>query len=286
MSGKSYDPLVWFLLREVWQSVPKITWANLCELVAEATKLPTPSPDSVRKKSTAEKWRKNIRAYCRKADKTLSNVKCRLIDELYKEYEKLQKDRDEMLGQVEGTLMPSLVMPTSTFSILDDIAYTNRKTVTVLQEHRRRAGKIGQLLDDAMDWMYQAKEAVLAPGQTQEQVEKAQKQFNLLEAMTEKIEIFSRTSKNLMQMDFLLFGINTDDTRDSDTQDRVSAIQDESVFDQAKRDLEDQYALMQQQSVWIESGEFENEVLKEMEEKQRQEDAEDAEFFEVDEDED
>ncbi len=191
-----------------------------------------------------------------------------------------------MLGQVEGTLMPSLVMPTSTFSILDDIAYTNRKTVTVLQEHRRRAGKIGQLLDDAMDWMYQAKEAVLAPGQTQEQVEKAQKQFNLLEAMTEKIEIFSRTSKNLMQMDFLLFGINTDDTRDSDTQDRVSAIQDESVFDQAKRDLEDQYALMQQQSVWIESGEFENEVLKEMEEKQRQEDAEDAEFFEVDEDED
>ncbi|MCQ1072405.1 hypothetical protein NNO96_09085 [Acinetobacter baumannii] len=286
MSGKSYDPLVWFLLREVWQAVPKITWANLCELVAEATKLPTPSPDSVRKKSTAEKWRKNIRSYCRKADKTLSNVKCRLIDELYKEYEKLQKDRDEKLSQVEGTLMPSLVLPNSTFSILDDIAYTNRKTVTVLQEHRRRSGKIGQLLDDAMDWMYQAKEAVLAPGQTPEQVEKAQKQFNLLEAMTEKIEIFSRTSKNLMQMDFLLFGINTDDTRDSDTQDRVSAIQDESVFAQAKRDLEEQYELMHQQSIWIESGEFESEVIKEMEEKQRQEDAEDAEFFEVEEDED
>ncbi|MDC5567255.1 hypothetical protein ACG9XL_17055 [Acinetobacter nosocomialis] len=286
MSGKSYDPLVWFLLREVWQAVPKITWANLCELVAEATKLPTPSPDSVRKKSTAEKWRKNIRSYCRKADKTLSNVKCRLLDELYKEYEKLQKDRDEMLSHVDGTLLPGLVMPTSTFSILDDIAYTNRKTVTVLQEHRRRSGKIGQLLDDAMDWMYQAKEAVLAPGQTPEQVEKAQKQFNLLEAMTEKIEIFSRTSKNLMQMDFLLFGINTDDTRDSDTQDRVSAIQDESVFAQAKRDLEEQYELMHQQSIWIESGEFESEVIKEMEEKQRQEDAEDAEFFEVEEDED
>lgn len=284
MSGKSYDPLVWFLLREVWQAVPKITWANLCELVAEATKLPTPSPDSVRKKSTAEKWRKNIRAYCRKADKTLSNVKCRLLDELYKEYEKLQKDREEKLSQVEGTLMPSLVLPNSTFSILDDIAYTNRKTVTVLQEHRRRSGKIGQLLDDAMDWMYQAKEAVLAPGQTPEQVEKAQKQFNLLEAMTEKIEIFSRTSKNLMQMDFLLFGINTDDTRDSDTQDRVSAIQDESVFAQAKRDLEEQYELMHQQSIWIESGEFESEVIREMEEKLRQEDAEDAEFFEVDED--
>lgn len=286
MSGKSYDPLVWFLLREVWQAVPKITWANLCELVAESTQLPTPSPDSVRKKSTAEKWRKNIRAYCRKADKTLTNVKCRLLEELYKEYEKLQKDREEKLSQVEGTLMPSLVLPNSTFSILDDIAYTNRKTVTVLQEHRRRSGKIGQLLDDAMDWMYQAKEAVLAPNQTEEEVAKAQKQFNLLEAMTEKIEIFSRTSKNLMQMDFLLFGINTDDTRDSDTQDRVSAIQDESVFAQAKRDLEEQYELMHQQSIWIESGEFESEVIREMDEKLRQEDAEDAEFFEVDEDDD
>lgn len=286
MSGKSYDPLVWFLLREVWQAVPKITWANLCELVAESTQLPTPSPDSVRKKSTAEKWRKNIRAYCRKADKTLGNVKCRLLDELYKEYEKLQKDREDKLSQVEGTLMPSLVLPNSTFSILDDIAYTNRKTVSVLQEHRRRSGKIGQLLDDAMDWMYQAKEAVLAPNQTEEEVAKAQKQFNLLEAMTEKIEIFSRTSKNLMQMDFLLFGINTDDTRDSDTQERVSAIQDESVFAQAKRDLEEQYELMHQQSIWIESGDFESEVIREMEEKLRQEDAEDAEFFEVDEDDD
>lgn len=286
MSGKSYDPLVWFLLREVWQAVPKITWANLCELIAEATKLPTPSPDSVRKKSTSEKWRKNIRAYCRKADKTLGNVKCQLFEELFQEFEKLQKDREEMLKQVDGTLLPALVMPSSTFAILDEITYTNRKTVTVLQEHRRRSGKIGQLLDDAMDWMYQAKEAVLAPNQPPEQVEKAQRQFNLLEAMTEKIEIFSRTSKNLMQMDFLLFGINTDDTRDSDTSDRVSAIKDDSVFDQARRDLEDQYALMHQQSVWIESGDFESEVIQEMAEKQRLEDAEDAEFFEDDDDED
>ncbi|MHC4055887.1 hypothetical protein, partial [Bradyrhizobium sp. 25ACV] len=80
------------------------------------------------------------------------------------------------------------------------------------------------------------------------EIDKARQQFALLEAMVEKIESFSRTSKNLMQMDFLLFGINTDDTRDSDSEDRLTALQDESEFDKARIELEQQYLQMQEQS--------------------------------------
>ena len=120
---------------------------------------------------------------------------------------------------------------------------------------------------------------------TPEEMERARRQFGLLEQMVEKIESFARTAKYLQQTDFLLFGINTDDTRDSVTDERVENIKDNSKFEQAKADLEEQYIEMQKQVSWIQSGGFESETLEEMERKMRQEEAEDAEFYNVDEDE-
>lgn len=279
MAGKSYDPLVWFLLREIWRAVPKIGWVDLCKIVAEATQMATPSPDSVRKKCTQEKWEKNIRAYCQKADSTLEKEKCQLLSELHEEYEKLQRDSSTNQGRINGGQLPALASSVFTSDVLNNVAYENRKTITVLREHRMRAGKIGQLLDNAMDWMYEAKEAVLADGQTPEQMEKAQKQFKLLEVMAEKIEGFSRTHKNLMQIDFLLYGINVDDTRDSDSEKRLGAILDEREFDQARLDLVQQYQDMQRRTDWINGGDFENEVIKQMEEQMRKDEAADAETF-------
>lgn len=279
MAARPYDPLVWFLLREIWRAVPKIGWMDLCKIVAEATQMATPSPDSVRKKCTQEKWEKSIRGYCQKADSTLKKEKSQLLDELYKEYDKLQKDSSTNQGRINGGLLPALASSPFTSKVLDDIAYQNRKTITVLREHRVRAGKIGQLLDNAMDWMYESKEAVLAAEQDPEKLDKAQKQFKLLESMAEKIEGFSRTHKNLMQIDFLLYGINVDDTRDSESENRVGAILNDAEFDQAKLDLEQQYQDMQRRTDWINGGEFENEVLKQMEEQMRKQEAEDDEVF-------
>lgn len=290
MAAKVYDPEVWFFLKAIWCAVPKISWGNLVELVEEVTNLPVPSPDSVRKKAKSENWTKNIRSYCRKADKTLDNIKCRLFSELREEYEKLQRDRAILATPEKGSLIPKNGIPDFPGAILEDIAYKNRKTATVLQEHRRRTGKIGQLLDDSMDWMYQAKETLFRLNMPDQQVadneiDKARQQFTLLEAMVEKIESFSRTSKNLMQMDFLLFGINTDDTRDSDSEDRLTALQDESEFDKARMELEQQYLQMQEQSAWIQEGHFEREVQAEIEEQMRLEQQEqDLDDFDDDDD--
>ena len=284
MTVNAYDLEVWFLLKEIWCAVPKITWPALIKLVAEATGKATPSADHVRKKSKAEKWKKKIRAYCRKADSTLSNVKHRLLEDLKKEYEKLQRDIDETAQVTNGMLVPKSGGMNFTFDMLKNVAYQNRKTVTVIQEHRQRTGKIGQLLDASMDWMYQAKEAALDPDKTPEELQTAQKQFGLLEAMVEKIESFSRTAKNLIQSDFLLFGITEDNTRDSDSEDRVSEIQNDSVFDKARDELAQQYIEMQQKVEWIQSGGFESEVAKQIEEQLRKE-SEDDEFFEDDDDE-
>lgn len=283
----NYDAEVWFLLKAIWCAVPKIAFPQLCEIVAEATGKPTPSPDSVRKKCKAEKWAKSIRDYCQKSDKTLDNIKCRLLEDLRKEYEKFQEDgieNSDFVKTESGNTLPISGIPVFPNDLLKNVAYKNRKTVDVLQEHRRRAGKIGQLVDDSMDWMYQAKEAVLANEQDPEQLEIARKQFSLLESMVEKIESFSRTSKNLMQMDFLLFGINTDDTRDSDTSKRLNQIQDDNVFDGARKDLEEQYAFVQKKVEWIQGGDFENEVMQEMEAQMQLDEAEDEKYTDDDDD--
>lgn len=286
-----YDPLVWFLLKAVWCAVPKISWPALVNLVEEETKLTVPSPDTVRKRASSEGWSKAIRSYCRKSDKTLDNIKCRLLQELREEYEKLQRDSTNLPAVINTALSTESGIPVFPEDLIEKVAYKNRKTVTVLQEHRRRTGKIGQLLDDSMDWMYEAKETLSKlnkPGEevNEDELNRARSQFTMLETMVEKIESFSRTSKNLMQMDFLLFGINTDDTRDSDTGDRISAIQDDSIFNQAREDLQQQYLEMQKQTAWIQSGEFESTVVQEIEEQLRLESMDDEDEDEDDEDDD
>lgn len=277
MSAK-YDPEVWFFLKAIWCAVPEITFKELCSAVSELTKKNTPPVDSVRKKCKSEKWAKSVRDYCRLADGTLDKIKCRLFDELRKEYEQLQQDKEAIHSGTGSEFLPANGMPDMTFQTLENIAYRNRKTIDVLKEHRQRTGKIGQLLDNSMDWMYQAKEAVLAPDQTDDQLMLAQKQFSLLETVVEKIEIFSRTAKNLMQMDFALFGVNIDDTRDSDTDKRVSAIQDNSIFNEARASLEEQFKDIERRAGWIDTGGFEREVQQEMEEQARQEEAQSEQF--------
>jgi hypothetical protein len=281
----NYDPEVWFFLKAVWESVPKITFQKLCEVVAELLEKPVPTPSCVGRRCRSEKWVKSVRAYCRKSDRTLENYSSRLFEELKKEYEKIQQDKKDFALVTMGEFPSKNDGPDYTFEALEKVANKNRKTVDVLLEHRRRTGKIGQLLDDSMDWMYEAKEAVFDETKTPEELDKARRQFGLLEQMVEKIESFSRTAKNLLQADFLLFGINTDDTRDSDSTDRMTQIQDDSKFDQARGDLEQQYLEMQQQVQWIQSGAFESEVLQEMERKMREEEIEDAEFYENEQDE-
>lgn len=282
----NYDPEVWFFLKAVWEAVPKISFQKLCEVVADLLKKPVPTPSVVGRRCRSEKWVKSVRAYCRKADRTLEDYLSRLLKDLKKEYEKIQKDKEDFAIATNGKLLLKQDSPDHVFEHLEKVANINRKTASVLLEHRRRAGKIGQLLDDSMDWMYEAKTAVMdETNKTPEEMERARRQFGLLEQMVEKIESFARTAKYLQQTDFLLFGINTDDTRDSVTDERVENIKDNSKFEQAKADLEEQYIEMQKQVSWIQSGGFESETLEEMERKMRQEEAEDAEFYNVDEDE-
>lgn len=278
----NYDPEVWFFLKAVWEAVPKISFQKLCEVVADLLKKPVPTPSVVNRRCKTEKWVKSVRAYCQKADRTLENYSVRLFEELRAEYEKIQQDKKDFAIATQGQIALENDSNDYTFDSLRKVANINRKTASVLLEHRRRAGKIGQLLDDSMDWMYEAKEAVMdETNKTPEEMERARRQFGLLEQMVEKIESFARTAKYLQQTDFLLFGINTDDTRDSVTDGRVEQIKDDTKFDQAKADLEQQYVDMQKQISWIQSGGFESETLAEMEAKMRQEEAEDAEFFEV-----
>lgn len=273
----NYDQEVWFFLRAVWEAVPKISFTQLCKIVEDMLKKPVPTPSCVGKRCRGQKWTKSIRSYCRKADRSLESISCRLFDELKKEYEKIQKDKSDFEQVTNGQLPAVSGGLNYAFEALENVANIKRKTISVLLEHRRRTGKIGQLLDDSMDWMYEAKEAVFDESKKPEELDKARRQFGLLEQMVEKIESFARTAKYLQQTDFLLFGINIDDTRDSDSENRVSQIHDDSKFNQARNDLEEQFAQMQQQVHWIQSGGFEEEVMKEMEAKMRQEEAEDAE---------
>lgn len=269
MSFKTYDKEVWFFLRAIWESLPKISFSDLCELVKEVTNKPVPSPDSVRKKCKSEKWVKKVRKYCQKSDASLDTIKCRLFDEILKEYEKIQADTEDLKEVSKGSLVVQGGIPNFAFSALQDVAYNNRKIIDVIRTHRMCTGKLSQLLMEAMDWMYEAKEIALLDSQTEEEAARAQRRFNLVEAFVEKLEVLSRTSKNLVAQDFLLFGMGIDDTRDSDTSNRMAALKDDKLYDQAKASLNNQFNLMMEKARYIQSGDFETEVLSEQQERER-----------------
>lgn len=269
MAGKAYDPEIWFYLKAIWQAIPKISFAKLCALVEEITGKKTPSVEYVTRKAKSEKWTKNIRAYCRKADRTLENCKGQLFEELKKEFEELQKDKQIGQDMTKGTALVNFDVHSSSFDNLEQIAIENRKTITVLMEHRRRLARLGQLTDESMEWIYEAKVALETPSLTDEDKINAERRYRFAMNMVDATESFSRTAKNLASVDFVLYGITPDQTKTGESNSRMAYLDDDTLFDKERLRLEEEAKNMAERADFINSGEFERTVKDEMEERMR-----------------
>lgn len=72
--AKTYPDKVWNLLREVWESTPKITWQKLTEIVAKELGCDVPHFTNVRKRSISESWQKKPEQYVQKTNVELNKV--------------------------------------------------------------------------------------------------------------------------------------------------------------------------------------------------------------------
>jgi len=264
MSGKSFDPIIWWFLRKFWEAYDKISYADLCELVSQLLGQETPSPAYVAKKAKSEKWIKNKRAYCRNSDRNLQKTQRELFEELKKEYEKYQADN--VIGEMDqyGKLIVFSDVSNPHISAINDIAYKNRTTAGGIQEHRRRAGRIGQLTEETMEWLYESKEAAFRIDLTSEEQEIAHRKYRMVADIVSHVDSLSNTALKLMKMDIALFGITPDDTKEAVTSTRMSKLNDDTVFDQARLGLSEQYKAMTERTQYINSGTFEAEVEEEM----------------------
>jgi hypothetical protein len=71
---KTYPDKVWNLLREVWESTPKITWQKLTEIVSKELGCDVPHFTNVRKRSISESWKKKPEQYVQKTNGELNKV--------------------------------------------------------------------------------------------------------------------------------------------------------------------------------------------------------------------
>lgn len=283
MAYSNYDPEIWFILRKAWESFPKITWEDLCRFVSKGLKKDTPSARTVAKRAKAEKWKKNIRKYCQKSSRSLEEQYEHIQADLINEYIEFKEKNVEKDGPKNAV---HVHINNSTLDMLNNIASKNRKTIDVVNEHRGRASRIGQLLDESMQWLYEAKTAAFMPGLDEVELKEAQRKYGMVCDMAETIESFSRTAERVAKIDYLFYGMTTDDTKQAVTSDRISRIKDESAFLRAKEDLQKQFQIMSDRARYIHSGEFEQEVAEEMERKMREEEeAIEAEYQDIEEDE-
>lgn len=294
--GNRYSDAVWICLRELYEASPKASIGSICTALEEMLGVPVPGETAVRRRIKSESWEKIASKQCNFSSKTLRK-------KMQKKYS--ENNIEVSINEVVNIdLKPSknrgISAPlTGIQRVYKEKAFLSRKTANVILELRRDNYVIGQYqrnlvsqlidteyqLDNFMDYFnsYPSEFESLGPAEAFAQLKDRHNRISRSLGLVESI--FSSLEKRA-KLDFILYGINQDDTREPDTQKRIMNLeedeeyyrQQEEISKQKQKDIAERMALLQ-------SGVFEEEVrLEAMNKAKAHEvdvDAEEAEFDEI-----
>lgn len=304
---QAYSDEVWFYVKTIYERVD-ISIANILRMLAAETDLPVPTKQAVDKRIQRGKWVKSARKInnsdwaLRRAKSVLSEIK--IVDQTDSHVVVLDNDKEVFLAN-------------NNLRLLNKIEYKDRNSRTVIIEHRRRSGRIGTIFDvlqerfvalnednnRALDAIKQAREdlekvehsafmfddpddAAFKKDEAEKKIAKMLEdksfiasEIGMLGAQFEIIESQSRTAGNLAKLDFGLFGITPDDTKEAQSGNRVAALKDDTLYDAEIEHLKLQCLDMSKRAGWIQSGQLEEEVQAHAEAVMKQQEVEDAEYF-------
>jgi len=149
-----YPNEVWFAIKTLWESVPKISMREVLEQVGEAMNTKTPSEKVARAKKEREKWKKKIGRSADSDGWSDAGRKAKSLDQL-----KIEKNNDATTGYdsdsdhldhegEKNTLVENAnVYPLNPTNV---IAHANRVLTTVegvIKRHRGRTNRLGVVQD-------------------------------------------------------------------------------------------------------------------------------------------
>ncbi|MCL6164811.1 hypothetical protein [Acinetobacter baumannii] len=272
-----YSEEIWNLLKEVYESSPKITWQALVDQVGEELGCEMPSPSVVRRKALAEKWKKKAKSLVKKT-----------AQELNKEIKKLTKKNNgqedtQDTEKSEKSDSQKSVKKTSNIAEFNSQNSKNSghnnggrttvnenylKSALVVKNNRIRAHKLGELITDTIDSVIHIRDEVLnLNNPTEDELALVKFKMGLISQVVDLNVKQSISISNIARTEAMFWGLDVDDLKDqSEVQARrssvISGAEERMAIAKANMKKKKEEAFMRKLAL-IEAGEVEPEDVQE-----------------------
>lgn len=262
MAKKIYPDDVWEAIKLIWESMPKISWADVLNEVALSMQCEVPSISTVSERCKAEKWKK-IPNKISKSDPK-NSVKIR--KELKVKNENNSKGCTDFLSEKisrkmgDDTEKKALTVPE--LKIIVEEARTEQSRV--IERHRQSSDLVSTLRDSLLT---QADEVFSLPLKMDDKdfEENAVKHLKLITLLEKKSSIamaLTIINKNAQETQFKAWGIKeiTDEDAEKARQQDVQKL-DEDLAKEREEVKEQQQRLFVERTRLIESGVFDERII-------------------------
>jgi len=296
--GNRYPDAVWICLRELYEASPKASVSAISTALSEMLDITVPSDSAIARRIKKEKWEKLSKKQCKFTSKTLQK-------KMQKKYnENLTAsidvtDLEEGIEELKNTQLS--VSGHGIARLYQEKSFLSRKSANVILDLRRDSYVIGQyhrmLLENLLDvdfkidnfheyFFSHPKEfqgMAMDEARSLLHINHARitRSIGLIESMTTSLE-------KRAKIDFVLYGINPDDTREPESDNRIGDLDDDREYyeEQERLSMQKQEEIAERMAL-LQSGVFEEQVRLEAQKKAAEHDLgeviEDGEFEEINE---
>ncbi|WP_151765738.1 hypothetical protein [Acinetobacter colistiniresistens] len=294
--GNRYSDAVWMCLRDLYEASPKESIKAIRTALAEMLGVDVPSESAITRRIKNDGWEKLAKKQCNFSSKTLRK--------------KMQKKYSEnntevaITTAVEVSLKPSKNRQVSAplagiERVYQEKAFLSRKTADVILSLRKDSYVLGQyqrkLLGDLIEIEYRIDNFMeyyntfpaefdgLSPPDARNLLHFNR---NRIVSSLGLIESLSTSLEKRARIDFVLYGINPDDTRESDSDNRITDLDEDKEYyeEQERLSLEKQKEIAERM-LKLQSGVFEEtvrlEALQKAAKHELPEEIEEGEFDEI-----
>lgn len=273
MAGKSdYPAKTWAVIREIYESMP--AKFSIEKIRAKAQEfLPNekiPSREAIGWQSRQQNWTKTSHKQTKLDSKKLKNSIKELIAMTDECSEKIPNQAVATVSNMEIVIKNE--------NLFQLTAFEKRKSAQVILEHRTRSYKAGLMLDNTVNKLQKQLDILLDFANYFENnpdefmgmdietaYNHAHRTYDKLLSTINAVESVSRTVGSLAKMDFVLYGLNPDDTREPDSDKRITSLMnDDEYYKQKQELLRAEGEKIAKRMAMIQSGQLEDEVRQEM----------------------
>lgn len=230
-----YSEEIWNLLKEVYESSPKITWQGLVDHVGEELGCEMPSPSVVRRKALAEKWKKKAKSLVKKTARELNKEIKKLTNKNNGQDESQDSENKEKSNSQNSVKKTSNIAEFNSQNSKNNsqsnggsssVNENYLKSALVVKNNRIRAHKLGELITDTIDSVIHIRDEVLnLNNPTEDELALVKFKMGLISQVVDLNVKQSISISNIARTEAMFWGLDVDDLKDqSEVQARRSSV--------------------------------------------------------------